>query len=179
MKDIKVGDMVKIVRRPLESESKSFGWFDVMDSMVGNIYKAIMIYEDNYVALNGGYIFPMCCCEKANSNEVIISKYSYKGVTDFNRIIEDNKDELAFIIKGKNNCVIGLDKRIKYDVTDFFNFHKTIIETNKFIYSDIKNITKFNFFIVSLEDFSNSKKIIEKYIQDFKSATVKKVYTFK
>lgn len=178
MEDIKVGDMVKVVRRPNTEENKSFGWVMPMDNMIGNIYKVTSIKKDPEYYLVNGYIIHRNCCEKIPSNDVIMSKYSYKGVTDFDKIIEDNKDELAFIVKGKENFVVGLDKRIQ-------SIH--IIHTDRIFYEDkdrfwplpCTNNTKFNFGVFSMTQFDGVKSEIFQSIKEFKSRTVKKVYTFK
>lgn len=180
MEDIKVGDMVKVVRKAKGGEMVNCYWDLYMDNMIGGLYKVDEVDFTFSVCNINGYRFPIGCCEKVNSNEVIMGQYSYKGITDFDKIIEDNKGELAFIIKGKENFAVAIDKRIKsrFDCPgrEFFGIKE---KDNKFWFTRGGNNTKFKFILFNNEEFKNIKTEIFNLIQEFKSRTVKKVYTFR
>lgn len=178
MEDIKVGDMVKVVRKAKGGEMVNCYWDSRMDNMIGGFYKVDQVDFTFSTCNINGYRFPIGCCEKVSSNEVIMSKYSYKGVTYFDRIIEDNKDELAFIIKGDKDCIVGLDKRIqsKYATYEYSVFYE---KNNNFYFKRYAHNTNFNFGIFPTTRFDDVKAEILRLIKEFKSRTVKKVYTFK
>lgn len=179
-----INSKVKIIKRVPSKEIRKFIWNSNMGNMIGNIYNIEDVYYDQrsenlYYRLEG-YYFSQFCCEKVNSNEIIMNKYSYKGVTDFDRIIEDNKDELAFIIKGKENFIMVIDKRIKSNFDcpgrDFFGIKE---KDNKFWYTRGGDNTKFKFVLFNNEEFKDIKTKVFNLVKEFKSRTVKKVYTFK
>lgn len=70
MKDIKIGDKVKIIRRPLPCDIKTpIHWNSEADAMIGMTYKVEYMNDDNIYINN--FAIPKICCEKVTLSNVI------------------------------------------------------------------------------------------------------------